>query len=97
MKKTDKKIENKLRNVLTEVCEIALENVSGYQWISHQVNYDAFPSSLLITFAFDSQQAIDDLKRSQQDGSLQKTIIEKLASVDIKLKDVRKQVKFVVK
>ena len=97
MRKTDKKIENKLRAALTEVCDIALENVDGYQWITHTVNYDAFPASLLITCAFESQQAIEGLKQSQQDSFLQSIIIEKLGTASITLKNPNKQIKYVVK
>ena len=79
MKKTDKKIENKLRQALTEVCDFALENIEGYQWISHKVNYDVFPDSLQIICAFVSQSDIDELKRSKQDSVLKKIIEAKLA------------------
>tara|TARA_R110001592_G_scaffold205260_3_gene455767 strand:+ start:5010 stop:5303 length:294 start_codon:yes stop_codon:yes gene_type:complete len=96
MKKTDKKIDNKIRIVLTEVCEFALDSIAGYQWISHTVNYDVFPASLRITCAFVSQHAIDDLKRSQQDLALKKEITKKLGTVGIKVSDVNKQVNFVV-
>lgn len=96
MRKSDKKIENKLRIALTDVCDFALDSIAGYQWISHTVNYDVFPGSLRITCAFASQQVIDDLKRSQQDLVLKKEIIKKLATAEIKISDANKQVKFVV-
>ena len=96
MKKTDKKIDNKLRIALTEVCDIALDTIAGYQWITHTVKYDAFPASLQISCGFVSENAIDHLQREQQDVELKKLIFKKLAVVDINLKDVNKQVKFVV-
>jgi len=96
MKKTDKKTDNQIRIVLTEVCEFALDSIAGYEWITHTVNYDVFPASLRITCAFVSQQAIDDLKRSQQDLVLKKEITKKLAAVGVKVSDLNKQVKFVV-
>lgn len=97
MTKTDKKIENKLRVALTAVCDIALDRIDGYQWITHTVNYASFPSSLLVTCAFDSPQALDALKHSKQDSFLQKTIVEHLASANIELKTPSKQIKFIVK
>ena len=96
MRKSDKKIENKLRVALTEVCDFALDNISGYQWISHTVNYDAFPASLQVTCAFSSQQAIDDLKLSQQDLVLKKEITQTLSAVGIKIVDMNKQVTFII-
>ena len=95
MRKSDKKIDNKLRVALTEVCDFALENVEGYQWITHTVNYDAFPASLQVTCAFSSQQAIDDLRQSQQDLTLKKEIAQKLSAVGVKI-DMSKQVKFII-
>lgn len=96
MRKTDKKIDNNLRAALTEVCEIALDTVQDYQWITHSVKYDAFPTSLQISCGFSSIQAIEQLQRDQQDVVLKKLIVKHLMAVGINLKDVNKQVKFVV-
>ena len=96
MRKTDKKIDNKLRGVLTDVCDIALETIPGYQWITHTVKYDAFPASLQVSCGFASADAIEQLQREQQDTVLKKLIFNKLAAVDINLKDMNKQVKLVV-
>ena len=96
MRKTDKKIENQLRQSLTEVCDFALENIKGYQWISHKVNYDIFSDSLQIICAFTSQSDIDELKRSQQDRVLKKNIEAKLTSINIKLKNADKQITYTV-
>lgn len=96
MRKTDKKIENQLRQSLTEVCHFALENIEGYQWITHKVNYDSFPDSLQIICAFLSQSDIDELKRSQQDRMLKKNIEAKLTSINIKLKNADKQITYTV-
>jgi len=96
MRKSDKKIDNKLRVALTEVCDFALENVAGYQWITHTVNYDAFPASLQVSCAFSSQQVIDDLRQSQQDLVLKKEITQKLSAMGIKNFDMSKQVKFII-
>ena len=96
MKKTDKKVENKLRKALTKVCDFSLENIEGYQWISHQVNYSAFPDSLMISCAFASQVDIDNLKYSKQDLILNKKIGAELASINIKLNSIGKQITYIV-
>ena len=96
MKKTDKKIENKLRQALTDVCDFALENIEGYQWVTHKANYDVFPDSLQIVCAFLSQSKIDELKRSKQDLVLKKTIEAKLGDINIKLKNAEKQITYCV-
>ncbi|TEW54634.1 Fis family transcriptional regulator [Psychromonas sp. RZ22] len=97
MRKTDKKIEKKLRDALTEVCEVTLKDIVGYEWITHKVNYQQFPASLHIECAFSSSQVVEQLKHSQEDLRLQNIIAEKLSSVGINLQNVNKQIKMVVK
>jgi len=48
MRKTDKKLDNQLIKLLTEVCETALEDFSGFQWLTHIVDYSNFPKSLKV-------------------------------------------------
>jgi len=91
MKKSDKKIDNNICKALTEVCEYALDNIEGYQWITHTVNYNAFPRSLIVTCMFADDNA---LKQAQQGKLLIKKIIEKLNEIGIKIFDVNKQIKF---
>ena len=96
MRKTDKKIDNQLRKSLIEICEMALDTIVGYRWISHTVNYDVFPGSLRIVCTFASQQALDNLKRSKQDLVLNKMITQKLVEVGIPLKKAEQQISYTV-
>ena len=91
MRKTDKKIDNKLRQALTEVCDFALQNSAGYQWISHTVNYNNFPDSLVITCMFDNQQYAD---QAQQQDELFNLINQKLNAISVNLKKPLKQICF---
>ena len=95
MRKNDKKIENQLRITLTEVCDFALDNITNYKWISHSVNYTAFPQSLIVTCAFGSQQSLADIKETQEDVLLKELIVSKLNAVGIKINDMQKQIKFI--
>ena len=54
--KTEKKIDNNVRLALTSACEQFLEDVPGFQWLTHQANYTNFPATLLITCVFDTQE-----------------------------------------
>ena len=96
MKKSDKKIEKQLCKTLTEVCEFALEDINGYQWITHTVKFDSFPKSLIVTCAFASQKHIDELIESGQSTLLKKLIVKKLGEVNIRIDDQNKQVKWMV-
>ena len=52
MRKSDKKIDNQIIKVLTDVCQSALEDIDGFVWLTHSVNFDKFPQSLKITCVF---------------------------------------------
>lgn len=55
MRKSDKKIDNEIIRRLTEVCETMKSRLSGFVWLTHEVNYQRFPESLLVTLVFDDQ------------------------------------------
>jgi hypothetical protein len=90
MRKTDKKIENTVIAVLTDVCDIAQETYNGFKWITHFVNYTDFPRSLSVVCIFDTNE---QLKKTAV-NELRQLINEKLLSVNIKLTDVHGQVSF---
>lgn len=58
MRKTDKKIDNQLRLVLTDACEAALKEIDGFQWLTHRVNYSNFPKSLKIICVFETNEQL---------------------------------------
>ena len=94
MKKTDKKIENNLIAALNEVCQIALDQVAGFEWITHLVNYSNFPNSLSVICVFDTNQALAEAKANEQDVFLAQIIKQKLAALGIKIKDTKYHVSF---
>ena len=94
MKKTDKKIENAIREALTEVCEMALDEVPGFQWLTHLVNYSDFPGSLSVVCVFDTNNDLSSALANHKDDYLRNLIKEKLAAVGIEFKDTRRHVNF---
>ncbi len=90
VRKTDKKIEKSLREALTEACETALERYEGFQWLTHFVSYDDFPASLSIVCVYDTNAHL----AKTNNESMRALIKEKLASIGIKMKDCRQQVRF---
>ena len=89
MRKTDKKIDNQLVKVLTTVCEVALKEVDGFEWLTHLVNYSSFPKSLKVICVFDSNQSLtafmSDVANKQKIEDLIQT---NLLGMDIKLKNI---------
>ena len=90
MRKTDKKIDNSLIKVLTEVCDIAQENYSGFKWITHFANYNNFHNSLSVVCIYNTNE---QLKKTDVNG-LRLLINEKLASIDINIQDIHQHVNF---
>ncbi|UJF21544.1 Fis family transcriptional regulator [Shewanella sp. OMA3-2] len=83
MRKTDKKIDNQIRQVLTQVCEIALNEYSGFQWLTHIVNYSDFPKSLQVICVFDTPYSLNRFMASVERDTLSKLIQAKLLSIKV--------------
>lgn len=88
MRKTDKKIDNQLRLVLTDVCEIALKEINGFLWLTHLVNYSNFPKSLKVVCVFDTNENLSYFMSKDSKKELTSLIQVKLHEVDVKVKNV---------
>ena len=85
MKKTDKKIERQIVDALTDVCELALDDVLGFLWLTHSVDYKAVNRSLTITCVFESDEV---LTQSRVNGGCERLVLlirKYLKQVDIVL------------
>lgn len=89
MSKTNKKIDNNICKALTDVCEQAKVEISGFQWLSHTANYTQFPGSLMVTCVFDSDKSLSAAVENDSDTVLQKLVQKSLFKVGVVLKDVR--------
>ena len=64
-KSTVKKLDENTIKALTKVCEIGKQKVKGFDWLTHRADYSNFPSSLVITCVFITEQQISDAKEQQ--------------------------------
>ena len=94
MNKSDKKMENTLREALTEVCEVALEEVAGFKWLTHFANYSDFPDSLSIVCVFDTSIDLSNALGAHKDDFILNIIREELGAVGIHIKHIRQHVSF---
>lgn len=94
MRKTDKKIDKALTKALTELCENALENIEGFQWLTHQVNYSNFPKSLKITCVFDTNERVKMLLNSRDESCLIIQVSSICKQLNIALKNISAHVEF---
>ena len=86
MKKTIKKLDNRVIKALTRVCEYAKDNIQGFEWITHTADYSHFPSSLAVTCVFKTNQSLNQAKCDQNDIFLIKYIQQSLLKDGIVLK-----------
>jgi hypothetical protein len=94
VRKTDKKTDNQLRLVLTEVCETALKEINGFQWLTHLVNYDDFPRSLKVVCIFDSNDKLSSFLAHKNRNELEALIQKKLMAIGITLKKIHPHVSY---
>jgi hypothetical protein len=88
MRKTDKKIDNQLRLMLIDVCEVALKEIDGFKWLTHLVNYSNFPKSLKIVCVFDTNDRVSSFRSENSQNKLNVLIQLKLTTIDIKVKNM---------
>lgn len=48
-------MERLLAATLTQACEAAKAEIIGFSWLTHEVDYAAFPASLVVAWIFDTQ------------------------------------------
>jgi len=94
MRKSDKKIDNTIRDALTALCEIALDEIEGFKWITHLVDYKNFPESLAIICVFETDKNLLTAQQLNKDQFLLQLIQQELASYDINIKNIDRVVRF---
>ena len=95
MRKTDKKIENSIRKSLTEVCEHALESVTGFKWLTHLVtNYKNISDSISILCVFETDDELSKALSEHKDEFMYRLIKEKLSVLEINVTNIKQQVRF---
>ncbi len=94
MKKTHKKIDNQLRQALTNACEEIKDNVEAFAWLTHQVNFDQFPQSLQVNCFFTNSSSLLDATSSETCTSIRQVIKVHLSKIAITKFDDSKQITF---
>ncbi len=73
---------------------MALDEVAGFKWITHRVNYKDFPASLSVVCVFETSHCLATALSTHKDDFLRSLIREKLSAVNIPIKDIKRQVVF---
>jgi len=94
MRKTDKKLDNNLRETLTNICEVALKEYSGFRWLTHLSNYSDFPNSLKIIFIFDTNSNLASFKATNGCQDINKQIQKALFKLNININNVTRHISY---
>ena len=86
MSKICQRLNKNLLAVLTQVNEEAMK-IDGFSHLSHSVQFDCFPSSLLVHCHFSKAQQLRAAQSSQAETKLQKQLQKLLLKKGIVLKD----------
>lgn len=97
MRKSDKKIENQIREVLTDVCEDTLKSYDGFLWVTHTVKYSSFPQSLNIICVFETHQARTHFLTGEGQLEVSSAIKRRFSQAGIDIKKVEKQIHYEIK
>ena len=66
-KREQSRIERTLAATLTDACEAAKAEIVGFEWLTHDVDYQRFPASLRVIWVFASQAEQDAAIAKGQD------------------------------
>jgi hypothetical protein len=92
MSKVCQRMNNKLLIVLAKVTEEA-RRVDGFSHLTHTVQFDLFPSSLLVLCHFSEEQQMHAAQSSLVETILQKQLHKLLLKQGIVLKDSKMNLK----
>lgn len=81
-------IEHRLEASLTQACETGKAEVVGFSWLTHEVDYQQFPSSLMVVWIFDTQANRDQALANGQNERMLELTAEALSDADISVSSV---------
>ena len=93
-KREQARIERRLSATLTEACETAKAEIVGFSWLTHEVDYAAFPASLRVVWIFDMQTDKDQALASDQRARMVELTAIALDAADVAITNVAAHVQF---
>lgn len=84
-KREQNRIERTLAATLTDACEAAKSEIVGFQWLTHDVDYQRFPASLRVIWVFASQAEQDAAIAKGQERLMQQLTAAALQAAEIAL------------
>jgi len=93
-KRDEARTERRLAATLTEACETAEAHIPGFVWLTHLVDYAAFPQSLRVVWVFDTHAHQQEALAAGHGEFMVQLTAMALAEADITLDPVAPHVHF---
>ncbi|MCE4057863.1 hypothetical protein [Pseudomonas sp. Au-Pse12] len=87
-------MERLLAATLTEACEAAKAEIVGFSWLTHEVDYAAFPASLVVAWIFDTQAHKEQALALGQGSRMIELTARALGEADVHLEPLAAHVFF---
>jgi hypothetical protein len=87
-------IERLLVATLTEACETAKAELVGFVWLTHEIDYAEFPSSLRVVWVFETQAQKDQALASGQGERMIELTTQALSEAQVLVSPVAAHVRF---
>jgi len=97
LSKICRKLNDKLLKTLDILTEQANKELVGFTHLTHTVQFDLFPSSILVTCHFEDEEKLKQVLDSGAESHFQKQLHKQLNKRGILLKDARDNLKFELK
>jgi hypothetical protein len=93
-KKERGKLERRLAASLTHACEQAKPLLPGFCWLTHEVDYQRFPESLVVTWVFDTHPNLANALKGDARRCINDLTAEALAEAGVDVGDASKHLDF---
>lgn len=93
-KRDNARLERRLVATLTDACETAKAEIPGFDWLTHTVDYAAFPHSLRITWVFDTRANKDHALSTGADQRMRELTAAALLEADVAPMPMERCVRF---
>lgn len=93
-KRDHARIERRLIGSLTDACEAAKAEIVGFDWLTHEADYQAFPRSLRVIWVFDTLLNKERALAAGQDQRMVELTSIALEQADVTVPNVQRHVYF---
>lgn len=77
------RLDRRLIAALTDACETAKTEIPGFDWLTHTVDYSAFPQSLRVIWVFDSRASKEHALSTGADTRMRELTAAALNDADV--------------